>query len=787
DLRWTHDLWPTMTVKPECVGRLYTIGNARVQETIFGDRKLPCGAVHVHIDSMDPVEIVVSAKIDLRLMWPLSDAATGSLSYSWNETLRAFVIAAPHAGSCAVIGPSVPPAEYLGGQFSDIETSVDQLRGTPTPDTVVAISFRLRLPGGHSHIVISFAGSHLGQRDAERSYRSIATNPSSVLAKQARHVQRSASEFVQMETPDRAFNDAFRWAITSTERFSAEVPGLGRSLLAGYGTTGRGWNGGHENSGRPGYAWFFGRDSAWTSFALLGYGNYSAVRDVLEFLGDHQDPSGKIPHEVTTSGFAHYDAADSTPLYIMLMGRFLRSTGDKAFVRDQFDRLQKAVAFCFSTDTDGDHFIENTNVGHGWVEGGQLLPAHSEHYLVSCWAEALDEASSVASVLRRPALAKRWKAESKKVADTIEKEFWNEREQFYHFAKRADGSFNGEKTVLPAVGMSFGRGAYDHGLMCLDAYASAKFSTDWGIRIVGNDSRFFDPSGYHYGSVWPLFTGWVSLAEFRMGRPLQGYVHLMTNLLLHHQFAAGCIEEVYHGELFQPAGVCTRQAWSESMALQPVFDGMMGIEPDAVGNRVSLRPYFPPHWDRAALRNIPLGKRRIDLMMKRERGSTRFEFRISGGKPVQISFRPYFPLGCRISEILLNGKPHRAGTCVIRSYDDCPAVGFALSRKSVVEFVHADGVSLVSPVPRPAPMQPSSGIRVIHEAWERGKYRLVLEGRSGRTEIIELVDPDLTIRSVEGGTAITRENGRVRVEIEFDPGGRRDSYTKKDVTFHIND
>ena len=35
-------------------------------------------------------------------------------------------------------------------------------------------------------------------------------------------------------------------------------------------------------------------------------------------------------------------------------------------------------------------------------------------------------------------------------------------------------------------------------------------ATDWGARIISvNQSQLYDPLSYHYGSVWPLFTGWA--------------------------------------------------------------------------------------------------------------------------------------------------------------------------------------------------------------------------------------------------------------------------------------
>ncbi len=58
--------------------------------------------------------------------------------------------------------------------------------------------------------------------------------------------------------------------------------------------------------------------------ALAGYGDFAAVRALLEFYGRFQAADGKILHEATTSGVVHYDAADATPLYVVLAGRYLQ-------------------------------------------------------------------------------------------------------------------------------------------------------------------------------------------------------------------------------------------------------------------------------------------------------------------------------------------------------------------------------------------------------------------------------------------------------------------------------
>jgi len=87
------------------------------------------------------------------------------------------------------------------------------------------------------------------------------------------------------------------------------------------------------------------------------------------------------------------------PLYLILAGRYLHYSGDVEFIRNNWDHIRKALDFCFSTDTDGDHLIENTLVGHGWEEGGGLFGTHSSLYLSSCWAEALEQSAFMAKAI----------------------------------------------------------------------------------------------------------------------------------------------------------------------------------------------------------------------------------------------------------------------------------------------------------------------------------------------------------------------------------------------------
>src|SRR5262249_23929042 len=59
-----------------------------------------------------------------------------------------------------------------------------------------------------------------------------------------------------VETPDRDFDRALQWAEIAVDQGKVKLGGEA-GLIAGYYESG--------DSARPGYGWFFGRDSLWTS------------------------------------------------------------------------------------------------------------------------------------------------------------------------------------------------------------------------------------------------------------------------------------------------------------------------------------------------------------------------------------------------------------------------------------------------------------------------------------------------------------------------------------------
>jgi glycogen debranching enzyme len=139
-----------------------------------------------------------------------------------------------------------------------------------------------------------------------------------------------------------------------------------------------------------------------------------------------------------------------------------------------------------------------------------------------------------------------------------------------------------EASVLATVPMWFGLPNPVHADAMITKLSDADQLADWGMRIISSNSKVYDGSGYHFGAVWPLFTGWASMGEYRYHRAMPAYFNLRANALLATDGALGHFSEVLSGDYYQSFATSSpHQIWSSAMVISPILRGMFGLQPDA--------------------------------------------------------------------------------------------------------------------------------------------------------------------------------------------------------------
>lgn len=732
-------------VTPNATVLTYAHANFTIRQIMFAPKTAAQGSGAVmlfQVEAIRPMTLTFSFRPVMQRMWPApSDPEPspewvadrrGSGFYILHEDLpgHAAALAMPTAGP-GILAPYQERAHYWPLQFV--------LHFDPTRDKGQLFPF-LMVVGDSA-------------RDSSRSAlaQKLAILDSSIPAlyqQNADYYDKLLTEDASISTPNEKLNHAFSWAIAAIDQLKVVTPGRnGQALTAGFVGSG--------DSDRPGFGWFFGRDALWTLYAIDSYGDTQTARQELEFLIRRQRADGKIMHEYSqTANLVNwaalpyeYASADATPLFLMAADDYLRTSGDAAFIRAHWQAL--ALAWKFETSHVSPDGIYNNSQGTGWVESWIPSMPHQEIYLAALDQQASTAFAALAKAAGHANLAEAATARGSRLARTIESEYYLSGSGFYAFSRNADGTNDDTATIFPSVAWWDDTLHLQHHSRMMQRWASAEFSTDWGTRILSDRTSFYDPISYHQGSVWPLFTGWVSVAEYRAGEPLTGWAHLMQNVDLTWTQDRGDVTEFLSGQFFQVLGRSTaHQLWSSGMVISPVMRGLFGLEWNEPENTLTISPHLPAEWPGASLHQVPFGRSRLDVTMVRQEHD--LVVRVQGG-----------PTGLRLASGIAGARIQGDELLI-----PLPAVEVGMQEKL------------------PPFGAETKQMKVLSEAYRGHELVLRLAAPAG-TQISMDVRTNLPLMNLRaGGASLGAEASGIRpMEVSF-PSGQADSdgYIDKEVT-----
>lgn len=778
---WLDKLTPLITVSPDMLVRQYIIAQDTLREIITASIDKPLAILHYDWSRNNIHKVWVQYTTNQRLMWPYSDTCNPIMYYQWSDRLNTTLVSSPHAGLASLFGFSNRPQNKLLGQYGQFRIQNGGLVGVPTNLHEVSGIFEFDADRLDGKLNVYMAAGNEGTDQTVALYKNAMPSFNDLYEKSSNYYQRLFNSQLMITSPDTLFNEGYRWAFVRSNQFLQTTPGIGTSLMAGFGTTARGWNGRQKVSGRPGYAWYFGRDGVWSGMALDALGEQNKVRDVLNMFVKYQAVNGKIFHELTSSGAVHYDAADATPLFVILAGNYLKHSGDTAYIHSILPAIRKAMIFCYSTDTDHDGLIENTNVGHGWIEGGPLFGSHTEFYLAGTWAAALDEASWMAGIFHQKNLQIKYRNDSRMVKRIIDKDFWSTQQNHFYNGKMNDGSYMKDETVLTAVpvylnAISDKRKA----LLTTIPFSNSRFSTDWGLRIIPDNNPKYNARAYHAGMVWPLFSGYASLAEYKTGRYVAGFTHMMDNLYEFRHWSLGSVEETLDGDVFKPAGVCSQQSWSETMVIQPAIEGMLGFYPDAISKRARMTPCFPWDWNRVKVTNLPIGEMHFNMEMQRSKEKYQYSFSKKTPGSFSLILAPILPPGTVIKEVLVDGQ--KISFKVTQQAEAVKVIlpPLNLGQSLEVEIFYKGGYGILPQVNEPQKDARNIGAKIVKQQYGLNQYSVTIEGIPGKRYEFSFFSLQTPIK-VDNGKLI-KQNGTLFKGNIVIPFGE-DKFGKQTVRF----
>jgi len=395
-----------------------------------------------------------------------------------------------------------------------------------------------------------------------------------------------------------------------------------------------------------GLPWFmaaFGRDSVITSLQALPFVPELA-RATLRYLARRQgtrrddfrdEEPGKILHEVRWGEMTafeerphspYFGAADSTPLFLILLDEYERWTGDTDLVQMMEHSARGALRWIDEWgDRDGDGYVEydtrNPETGlenQCWKDSWNAILFHdgslAPRPLACCEIQGyvydakMRCARLARAFWRDPELAMRLEREAAELKRRFNQDFWIDDRGF--FALALDGSKRKVDSLTSNIGHLLWSGIVDESKAerIVEHLLGPRLFTGWGVRTMADDEGGYNPIGYHVGTVWPHDNSLIALGLQRYGFRVEAGHVAMSNLAAAPFFDyrlpeafAGYPRELTSFPVEYPTA-CSPQAWATGAPLL-FLRALLGLNP--MGNSLFVDPAIPSELGELQLLDIP--------------------------------------------------------------------------------------------------------------------------------------------------------------------------------------
>lgn len=743
-----------ITYEPQTVLRTYIGPDFIVREKLFVPLNQPAILLTYTVESRHSIDIIVHFTPVLNLMWP---ASLGGQSTQWNPAESAYVLTEGTRRYSAFIGsPDV--------------IAHDEVMNSAQPGSLGnRLAFAVRAGGDKpASATVVVAGS--GQ-----SMKQLLSTAGSLEAEATAHYASLAGDALRIVTPDPAVNQQLAWAQTALDQAWVCNPVLGCGLVAGYGPS--------RNARRPQYDWFFAGDALIAIEALVATGEYDRAREALDFIAKYQDANtGMIWHEMSQSAdpadwvtrypymFVHVDI---TFHYLTTLARYVAASGDKQYLQQHWNGIEKAYRYCGTLLNSGDGLprIPSTKLG-----GDEQDKITEDLGLSASWVTASAAFAQLARLSGHAPEAEAASRTSEKARAAAAVHYWDDRQHVWIDGYNESGHAvfrRGDDGVVLLADHILDQPRSD---AVLDRLASSDFETDWGTRGIAASSAQFDPSSYAKGSVSALGTAGVATAFWSQHRPYTAFPIWQSLLPWGTLDSMGHMHELLAGDFYhQQEESVPEQTWSSAAFLSATVQGLLGLSREAQANHLEFAPHLPPEWDSISMENIKIAGGKVALHLARVPGGLELEANNTSG-PVELLFSPEIPIAARLQGAACNGKPLPAQR-EEHAQDTHARVALTLPGGSTRCLIRYEGgVLLRSKSVAPLVGEASNTIKITSVTYQAG--RLLLAADVSRQTILALRTSEKPLR-VTGATLNLVSDGLYDVTVDppspatLLPGGYR--------------
>ena len=409
-------------------------------------------------------------------------------------------------------------------------------------------------------------------------------------------------------------------------------------------------------AGAPWFMALFGRDSLITGWMTLPFSpdlTMGTLRTLARMQGTRRDDlseeePGRILHEVRRGADlsqalgghgVYYGSIDSTPLFLMLLGRALRWGVPWEQIEPLLPAAEAAARWVVEHgDRDGDGFVEYQRtsdrglLNQGWKDSADSIcfadgrPAHGPIALAEVQGYSYAALLAMADLEARRGdeeAARGWRERAERLRVRFHEAFWMPDQQFYALA------LDGDKRQVDAIASNAGHCLWT-GIVpeevapaVADRLLSPEMFTGFGVRTLGTANVRYNPVSYHNGSVWPHDTAIVTAGLARYGFTDQAQ-RVSDGLLDAATAFDGRLPELFCGfdraEQQVPVRYptsCSPQAWAAAVPFE-LLRIALGMEPSSTGLDVGATP---ERVGSVAIDNLPFEQRSHRVRADRSSGT----------------------------------------------------------------------------------------------------------------------------------------------------------------------
>ncbi|MFG2103715.1 glycogen debranching N-terminal domain-containing protein [Micromonospora echinaurantiaca] len=350
---------------------------------------------------------------------------------------------------------------------------------------------------------------------------------------------------------------------------------------------------------------------------------------------EHDEEPGKILTELRYGEAAafgdrptalYYGAADTTPLFVVLLDEYERWSGDGELVRQLRHPARMALDWIDEYgDLTGDGYLRyqtrnprTGTVNQTWKDSADAIVGRH------CRAPALPRATCElqgyaydaklrgARLAREfwddPAYADRLERQAAELKERFNRDFWLPERGYYALALGPDGE--PVDALASNIGHLLWSGIVDEaraGAVAEHLLGPEMFS-GWGIRTLAAGQRPYNPVGSHVGAVWPSDNSLIAAGLRRYGYDEQA-ARIAAGIVDMAHTLGGAVPEVIAG---YPRGLTKYpvqlpsagrpQSWSSGAVLL-LLSTMLGLCP--CGENMLINPALPKGFGRIELFDVP--------------------------------------------------------------------------------------------------------------------------------------------------------------------------------------